>query len=36
MDTGVVGLPGVLVQGGGNQGVELAATPPLVVVGRPA
>lgn len=36
MDSGAVGLPGVLVQGEGNQGVEAATTPPRVVVGRPA
>lgn len=36
MDTGAAGLPGALVQGKGNQGVELATTPPQVVEGRPA
>lgn len=36
MDSGAAGLPGVLVQGEGNQGVEPATTPPQVVVGRPA
>lgn len=36
MDTGAAGLPGVLVQRDGNQGVEPATTPPRMVVGRPA
>lgn len=36
MVTGAAGLPGVLVQGERDQGIEPATTPPLVVVGRPA
>lgn len=36
MDTGAAGLPGVLVQGEGNQGLEPATTPPRVGEGRPA
>lgn len=36
MDTGAAGLPGVLVLGEENQGVELATTPPHMVVGRSA
>lgn len=36
MGTGAAGLPGVLVQGGGNRGVEPATTPPHVVGGNPA
>lgn len=34
MDSGAAGLPGVLVQGEGNLGVEPATTHPRVVVGR--
>lgn len=36
MDAGAAGLPGVLVQGEGNQGVEAATIHPPVAMGRPA
>lgn len=36
MDSGAAGLPGVLVQGERNPGVEPVTTPLLKVVGRPA